>query len=239
MFYPKVLCSLTTHCPSGHSWQEKLVEISEIRLNEFAVFLTGLKLEGRKELYKSLLSLQKKFKFSIPFVHATFDMEESEYWFFIKNFQTEFFNIHPVRDFPLTNPLSDLIRSSILIENASTDGGYLLSNDLIGFKGACFDLSHLEDQRRKSTLNYILMSKFPSSHFIGANHISAVPKDLNLLSSHLSKEFSDFDYLEKYGKEFFGKYAAIEIENPIKYQLEIRDYLLEIISRKTRVIQSA
>jgi len=83
---------------SGSRWEEKIKEINNLGIKEVALFLTCADNEERKEIYSSLL--QSKIK-SIPFVHLRSDMKLSEIEYFIKKYNTQIFNTHSERDFPI------------------------------------------------------------------------------------------------------------------------------------------
>jgi len=237
MVPPKVLCSLTTYSPKGFSWQSKIEEIRELRLPEFALFLTGLKGNQRYALYEELLKLKREYQFEIPFVHATSEMSEDDYFFLSDNFSTKVFNLHPVRDCPLVFPLSPSVRSKIFIENATRGCGKLFESDLEGFAGICFDLSHCEDEIFKDPIAYYNYSKLISKAKVGANHFSSIPpigkKSLirKAISEHFFSSLDGFEYIRGYGPEFFGEYGAIEIEDPIFIQIEVKKYIDLLLSR--------
>ena len=96
----KILVTLTT---TNSSWREKIEEIKNLELKEIALFLTGLNGQEREECYRALAKtgLEK-----IPFVHLRSNMSAEEIRFLIKNYQTEVFNIHSEREFPLKDDLS-------------------------------------------------------------------------------------------------------------------------------------
>ena len=235
MVFPKVLCSLTTFSPKGFSWQAKLEEIRALRLNEFALFLTGLKDRERYELYRELLILKQEINFEIPFVHATSEMTDDDYLFLEENFAVKAFNLHPTRYYPLAFPLSERSRSKIFIENATLTGGGLAPEDLKGFAGICFDLSHCEDERSKDPNSYGTFSSLTNKAIVGANHISSVPvinesrKRIHAQSQHYFSDLQAFNYIESYSPEFFGDYCAIELEDPIHTQLKVKEYVEDII----------
>ena len=87
----KILCSITTQnfSASNSNWQNKIHELRSLKLSEIGLFLTGVKFEERKELFKEIVHLKKELDFKIPFVHATTDMHSSEYTFLINKFETE------------------------------------------------------------------------------------------------------------------------------------------------------
>ncbi len=70
----------------------RIKEAELLGLKEVAFFPTFLNSEQRKKVYRVLESSSIK---RIPLVHIRNDFTPSELEFFIKNFQTQTFNIHP------------------------------------------------------------------------------------------------------------------------------------------------
>ncbi len=218
----RVIPSITTH---SESWREKITEIKDLKLKHVALFLTGLKARERMQCYELLQKLKEHHSFSIPFVHATSCMKEEEYVLLQQSFDTETFNLHPERYFPLHYELSDAVRKHIYIENPGTNQT-LRSEDMNGFAGICFDLSHLHDTKRRSEEEYRELLSLLSEYRVGANHISAVgsflcPKEnkIKVKSKHLHTDKGDLNYLKELHPGSFSMLMAIELDNSLLEQL--------------------
>ncbi len=225
MLNRKIIPSITTLGTNGHTWREKIEEIVPLQITKAGLFLTGLEKEERTECYQRLEEISRKHPFRIPFVHAVSDMKEEEYWHLTSAFGTEKFNLHPVHEYPIQHPLSPEIRSRIFIENTSRVQP-LSVEDLKGFGGICFDLSHLEESRRTSIAHYYHLLALTKYARVGANHISAVTDEphgfcdgLPLFSTHNLDENSTFKYISSLQPTSFAQLCAVELENPLEEQL--------------------
>jgi hypothetical protein len=225
----KILPSITSLSKAESTWLTKIDEIKLLELRSIALFVTGLSMEERQECFQKLLELRKNYFFEIPFVHAVSNMPESDYEFLINNFQTKSFNLHPLREFPLRHKLSDHLKNLIYIENASSDL-LLYKEDLNGFAGICFDLSHLDDLRRRSLTDYSSQVDLSNNFKVGANHISAVGHDYIKLenkiifgSKHYLSNISELNYLSDLPVNAISNIIAVELENSLAEQLTLID----------------
>ncbi len=225
IFLPSVVTVYNPHP------ENQIEEIKKYGLKKIALFLTGVPFLKRQEIIKRLKDIPG---LSIPFVHTRSDMGPGEYQELVDNFKTEIFNLHPETDFPLKFNL-DTFKDKILIENS----GRIEGKDLVGYRGLCLDLSHLEERRLEKPKEYEEVYALAEKYPIGANHISAIRdfpdiNELDYLSfdNHLVKSLSELDYLKRYPAKFFGKYIAMELINPIKKQLELIDYVKKILKEK-------
>ncbi len=224
----KILPAITTITPGA--WRSKVREVKKLKIKEIALFLTSLKQEEREELYQSLKETSVK---SIPFVHLRSDMEIWELDYLVDNYQTEVFNTHSEKEFPLLHNL-DKYKKVIYIENTYDP---LDEAEVKEFAGICVDLSHIENDRvfrqEKYNHNIELIEKYPC----GCSHIGP-GKNFVILDKenkswpehpHFLKNLSELDYLKEYPLKYFGQFAAIEIENSIKEQLKAIEYIEKIL----------
>lgn len=225
MLNRKIIPSITTQSRGGHTWRQKIEEIIPLQVSEVGLFLTGLDSDERAECYELLEEVSRKHSFRIPFVHAVSEMREEEYWHLTRVFSTEKFNLHPVHEYPLEHPLSPEIRSRIFIENTSRVRP-LSVEDLKGFAGICFDLSHLEESRRTSIPQYYHLLSLTKFARLGANHISAMTEKphsfgdgLPQFSSHNLDESSSVRYISSLQPTAFAPLCAVELENSLEEQL--------------------
>ena len=219
---------------SNSTWRNKIKEICDLNVKEIAIFPTCLNKEERKELYKLLENSPIK---KIPFVHLRGDMQTKEIEYLIKNYGTEIFNMHSEKEYPYVKDHLKF-REKICIENVYYP---LNEKEVKNFLGVCVDFSHLENDRllykKKFEHNIQIVEKFS----VKCNHISSFRKETRLDSEskydkcsirydfHYLKKFSELDYLKKYPLKYFSRYIAIELENSIKEQLEIKNYIEKII----------
>jgi len=223
----KILVSITTI--TGSSWEEKIKEIEELGLKEAALFPTCLGKEERWEMYALL---KKSGIENIPFVHIRNDMSPQELDYLIDKFKVKVFNVHSGSEYPFIHDYSKH-NKMIFIENIYTP---LDEKEIERFGGVCLDVAHLENDRihdpEKFKHNLEILERYP----IGCNHLSCFQKTshkdengFTRLDSHSLTDISEMDYLKKYPKKYFSDIVAIELENSIKEQLRVKDYLIEKI----------
>jgi hypothetical protein len=229
-----VVPSITTHNRYGSTWREKIAELEPLGIRQVGLFVTGIQKAERKECYRSLLALRERYPFSIPFVHAVSDMDDAEYAFLRHEFGTRWFNLHPLREFPLIQPLSEETRSFITIEN-SCFVDLIQQQDLHGFAGLCIDISHLEDTRLVNHDGYEQILQLCEAVPVRANHISAsitpsseMYRGFRKHSSHHLAAEVELSYLSQMPREVVGEVAALELENPLAEQLRV----VEVVQRR-------
>jgi hypothetical protein len=223
----KILVSITT--TRGSDWRDKIKEVEKLGLKEVALFPTCLNEKERQELY----SLLEKTKIeSIPFVHIRNDMSPKELDYLITRFKAEVFNIHTNREFPFIYDYQKH-KKMIFIENVYSP---LDEAEVSEFGGICLDVSHLANDKIYDPEKFKYILKVLEKYPIGCNHASAFTKNVRRdeegylrLDSHRLQDLSEMDYLKEYPKEYFSNFVAIELENSLARQLEIRDYLIKKI----------
>ena len=224
----EVLCSITTAATTGFpymDWRQAINVTAHLGLVRFALFLTMLDAAERQECYALLRKRLRSHQFVIPFVHARSDMLPDEYRMFVAEFGTERFNLHPIRRSPLPDcGLPQDLRDMIFIENV----GKLIESDLEGYAGLCLDLSHLEITRRTFPDYYPVLLDVIRRYRIGANHVSAYVFTEGAEGRddrHHYASLEEFSYLDNYPKEFYGRFVAIELTNPLSSQLAVQAML--------------
>ncbi|MFH1744990.1 MAG: hypothetical protein ABH881_02360 [bacterium] len=110
----KILPAITTL--KGSNWREKINEINKLKLDETALFLTGIDAKARRALYKML---EKSTIKQIPFVHLRSDMELWELDYLTQNYHAQIFNTHSQAEFPFKYDLSKYQKMTF-IENTCT-----------------------------------------------------------------------------------------------------------------------
>lgn len=219
----KILVSLTTNS----DWRSKLREITNMKLEEIALFLTGIIYGERKELYQLLAKSAVK---KIPVVHLKADTTPSEIEYLLKKYHVKVFNLHSQKEYKIIYNLNKY-KKFIYIENAV----YLWEHKEVDqYAGVCLDLQHLERARilhfpkYKKELEF-LNQKVP----IGFNHVSPVIKEgVKIDIGHIYTNLNQFNYLNNFPAEYFSKYIALELENSIKEQLKARNYIIKLLQNK-------
>ncbi len=229
----KIYLSITTTPRSD--WRDKIEETERFGLTEVCLFPTFLKKPEREELYRLLENSPVK---KIPLVHLREeDMETEEIDYLAKRFQVETFNLHSPLGSDFQEKLGKYARN-IYIENHPFVS--LNEDELKKVAGICIDFSHLEDARllkpKVYAENIELIEYCPS----GCSHISAIAKEPRINppstvlqhNAHFLEALSEMDYLKNYPAKFFPPVIAIELENSLKEQLKIRDYIVKLLEKR-------
>ncbi|MCD6149219.1 hypothetical protein J7J13_00335 [bacterium] len=218
----KILVTLTT--TPGSNWREKIKEVSAYNIREIALFLTGLGLSERKKLYALLEKSPIK---SVPHVHLRTDMDVDELDYLSEKYNTQVFNLHPEKDFPIIYDYSKYF-SKIYIENLPKI--IPTNEELEKFAGLCIDFSHWECPSLFNA-DYKDFEDKAVKYKVGCCHISAVKIFFGIwkYDSHRMSKLKELDYIKKYVK-YLPDLISIELENSLKEQLKVRKYLEKIIN---------
>jgi len=212
------------------NWPEKIKEVEKLGLKEVCFFPTCLDEKDRKKAYDLLKKTSVK---EIPVVHIRGEMKPAELNYLVENYNTKAFALHTQREYPLLYDFSKY-KKKFFIENV-----FHLFNEkeLDHFGGMCLDLSHLENDRILHKEKFENVKQTLKKYKIGCNHISAIKRVTHRnerdhkphFDSHYFKDLSEFDYLKKYPKNYFSNLIAIELENSIKEQLAVKEYIAKIL----------
>jgi hypothetical protein len=230
----EILVSLTT----ALDWEKKVAEINQLGLTRIAIFLSPINDGELRD--KILQALAKTSVAEIPVVHINTKMLPEELDYLISRYHTQAFNLHSQQEYKRQYDYTPY-KDKIYIENMEH---YPLDEEEVKeFAGCCADLVHLYRSRiyRKGIYepDLAILSKYK----IGFNHISAFkpvkrdplfdsPTFTKVGSCHYMTHLSDMDYLKEIPTNLFGPFMAIELENPIKEQLEVKDYIIKILQNK-------
>ncbi|MDP2951013.1 MAG: L-threonylcarbamoyladenylate synthase [bacterium] len=231
------LVSITT--TKGADWEARIKEIDKLKIKKLALFVTCVNEKERKKLYQALEKTSLK---EIPFCHIRSDMPFQELDYLTKRWQTKVFNLHTSREFPIKIDYKGL-KKKIFIENVFMGFD---EQELKIFGGVCLDFAHLENDRLNKHRRYQETIKALATYSLGCNHISAICKepfrfleetkyglrDENRFDRHSFTSFKDFAYLKRYPLKYFSKYCALEVENPLKEQLQAIDYIVKQIKNQ-------
>jgi hypothetical protein len=230
MLKRKIILSVSTM--GNDNWAKQIEQIKEMGLKEFGLFLTGLREKSERELlYKQLEEMKD---IEIPHVHLLSNMETEELSMFCEHYNTQVFNTHSIAKYPLEfDP--EPFKEQIYIEN-----GFYETNEreLESFAGLCLDLSHLENDRLLRPETYNRFLELIKKYRIGVNHISGIAKEPYQDVDHLAydlHELTDYhqiDYLTSFPIDYFAPFMAIELRNPPIEQIEIKKYIISILSKK-------
>jgi len=240
----KILLSLTTtnENSKASNWKEKIQEINKLKIEEIAFFPTCLKQKERKELYKYLENSNIK---KIPHVHIRTDFEEWELSYFVRNFGTEIFNIHPMPEalkWEKTKYWKNLFFEN-MYHYPKPNSRSLFTKEAFkkySIAGVCLDLSHLVSEKMIFPKNYSKTFELIKKHKIGCNHISGMKNKLYkenrsglmIYETHFLESLDQLEYLKSLPIKFFSDIISIELENSFEQQMEAKKYIENIINNK-------
>jgi len=203
----------------------QLKELFELDIHQAGLFITGLKDEEQR--IKLLKKLKKKLSYmEFPLVHIRVDSSVEEVEFCLEHLKTKWMNIHGnhVEEFK-KSPIYQF-KDYIIAENSKL----LTSAQLSEYAGICLDLSHWYEDKMNDELWIDDVEIAIQEHPIYCNHISAIKQKKDIWAEHIGNYNSDFDYLKKVPKEYFGTCCScLELENSIKSQLEFIQYIQSIL----------
>lgn len=228
----KILPSITT--TNNNDWRARIKEINELGggIEEIALFPTCLKEKERWEMYEEIQKLDIK---SIPYCHLRNDMTLEELDYLVKKFNIRVFSTHMAVEFPISQDWAKY-NKVIFIESVYH---HLDEEELKKFGGICLDFGHMENDRilfrEKFKHNLKMLEKYP----IGCNHIGAIKKISRIddmgevrYNYHKLDELSEMDYLKSYPEKYFSQFCAIELENTIREQLKVKEYIINLLNKK-------
>lgn len=229
MIYP----SITT---TTNNYISRIKEAGKLGIKEICLFLTCLDLPKRREIYQII---EKSCVKSIPLVHLRHDMNLWELDYLWDKFHVQAFNIHPKSEYSLIHNLSKY-QKHIFVEIAFARlENFHKAIDLEkDFAGICIDFTHLEDMRLRKPEKFAdFVSEFDQT-YCGCAHLGpiekiAIPHPITGILNYQTHYFTDltqFNYLKNYPKKYFPEIIALEVENPLKEQLEAIKYLQQILN---------
>lgn len=202
----------------------KIHELNKLKIKKAALFVSCIsKKSEREQIYEELLKSTIKY---IPLVHIRNDMDKDELIFLKKKFRTRCFNFHET-GFNYLEKWHGFYKNLYLEMNKDDSLSKKVQVEKIG--GFCIDLSHLMSARRKSTKEYDYVSQRRNKKLFVCNHISGYCP-VKITDLHEVDNLQSFDYLTDLPEYLFGKYIAIEVMNPIEYQVQIKKYISKILS---------
>lgn len=199
-------------------WQKKLEEINQLKLKEVCVFISAFDKKERNHLYKFLKesTIEK-----VPFVHLRHDTDKTDMEFFVKNFKTQYFNIHEAH-FELLDNWKGYWDRLYLEPDFNDQIDKNVKVRQIG--GFCIDLSHFKSAIARGSEEVAYVFKRRGKINFACNHCNGFDP-VNMTDKHIVTDLKDFDYLITLPKYVFGNIIALEVNNPIKDQLKFKEYL--------------
>jgi len=212
-------------------WREQIKEINKLGLSEVCVFLSNLDVDKHAEIFTLLEKTKLK---TVPFIHINNKTTPDELKFWIKRWGTQVFNIHSERQYPNEYNLT-AYKDKIYIENAKEPWD---EDEIQRWGGICLDFAHMEGDKMLKLPKYYTNWKILKKYHPGCGHIGAIYSDQTWFDEernqrrndyHVIRTCHDLDYLKNYPLEVFPEIVAIELEEPLAKQLEIKLYIEKLL----------
>lgn len=233
----KFLLGLTS--TPNSDWRRKIEEAKKFDITEVALFPTCLEIDDRKELYQLLEDSPIK---SIPHVHLREDHKEWELDLLFEKYGTRLFNLHANEKCRVTFEKLAKYNENIYFENHSKISELFL--DLLDKSaGICVDFAHWKnDSEVRKIADYEKFPEILGKYKIGCCHISGFMDPIFIDTEdgslhkdrHYISRSKDLEYMKDF-TQYLPKYCSMELGNSFEEQLGYREYLKEIVSRKSKV----
>lgn len=204
-------------------WRAKMEEINKHKLSEIALFLEFYRRSERKKIYQAL---EKSCVKKIPLIHIKNDMTRDELKYLCERYSNPCLTIHE-NSFDKLPEWSGYHQHLFLEMNF--DDKVSRDVDISRIGGFCVDLSHFKSAEEKwsKEFEYTLKQKNKKNLFM-CNHLNGYDYKNNT-DLHTISSLDEFDYLKTLPDFVFGNIIALEVFNPIKEQLEYKEYITKLL----------
>jgi len=209
------------------NWRNFFKEVEELKLTEVALFPTVLNPIERQEFWDYL---KKSTISSVPFVHLRDDFSREEVQFLIQNYGTQRFTIH-------LNAVKNYIdwpeRKMFFVEQLFRPEESLaeLEKYLPEFGGLTVDFSHLERGKYNNHPDYQRSLELFNHHQLGIGHLNGFIRTFKM-DTHYVYCKNNLNYLKNIPNYAWPDCIGLEMENPIRVQLKLKDYIIKLTHDK-------
>ena len=205
-----------------------LAELRAGTAREIALFPTCLPPAERSELYAEL---ERVPGLRIPHVHLRSEMGSAEIAYLAERFGAEAFNVHSSRSSHPYVAEPGPFRDRIFIENSEVAPDQA---GLAGRGGLGVVLPHWQAALVQGRGGYEGFAELARRTKVGCCHVSAVRPGVRSpwggYDHHRFERLEELDYLAEF-KEFLpGRWASLELENPLKEQLDAAERLAALLA---------
>ena len=229
-----VLLGLTTKGVSN--WQDKALEVKQLKIETAALLPTTLSFAERKRLYQML---EEAGLAEATVVQLRPDMEQRELDYLVARFKTKIFCCHADEaGLKLIDSLPKYHSMIYLANHDSEHSGKYFNQTVFEqhqLTGICLDLSHLENQRNFSKNGYRRVQSLLNKYPLGCNMVSGISESVLLklfkksIDTHYLKSLDQLEYLRKFPSHYFAKLVVLQLENSFQEQLAIKKHLQNIL----------
>lgn len=223
--YTERLCLSITGI-TEKDWRDKLNEINNLGIDTVALILESYLMKQRKLIYEAL---ENSCVQRIPLVHLKNDMEKDELGYLRDQFQSEYLTIHE-DSFEGLDKWQGFYKNLFLELNYDNFIEQNVKVKKIG--GFCVDLAHFKAAEENWTkeFEYTIERRNKKNLFV-CNHLSGY-LDTEKTDLHTPRSIKDFAYLKTLPDFVFGRVIAIEIDNSISEQLELKEQIIKLLNSR-------
>lgn len=205
-----------------------LAELRAGTAREIALFPTCLPPEERRELYAELERIPD---LRIPHVHLRSEMGLAEIAYLSGRFGAEAFNVHSSRSSHPYVAEPGPFRDRIFVENSEVAPD---EAELEGWGGLCVDFSHWKAALVEGLGGYEDFAGLARRTKVGCCHVSAVRPGIRSpwggYDHHRYERVEELDYLVEFKEYLPGRWASLELENPLGEQLAAAERLAALLA---------
>ncbi len=213
-------------------WRSLLATLSPVLDSQIGLFLQGVGIEDRKEIYRIFETSAIK---KIPFVQLASDAQEWEIKFFVEKFSTSVFSLPAVSSSLALIDHWPLPNTPCLFENVASEIKDSIFNQEImsrpTVKGVCLDVGALETKRLRQNKLYQADIGVLDHQIVSCALISPIPYSrIGRLFAKPNRleSLSDLRYLKHFPPKFFSGLMVLKLQNSFAEQLEVKQYLTSV-----------
>lgn len=229
MLKPQSSLLLGLVCNEPINWRSKLPSLSAFQVRELALYLSGVPLQTRREIYREL---EKSSIVKIPYVQLPVDVVDSEIEYIVHKYSTTIFSLPALPAAYAIAARRVNAPQTMLIENPGPEikDAEFTEESLgrPGVKGICLDTAALEADRVRRPKAYQSHLYALDHHPVACSVISPVSTSwLSRFSSNTRRltSLTSLRYLTNLPPKFLHTTVALKLDNFFDEQIEIKQYL--------------
>ncbi len=213
-------------------WRSVLSSITPALDSQVGLFLQGMILEDRKEIYRLLEATPLK---NIPYVQLATDSQEWEINFFVEKFLTSVFSVPAVSSSLAIIDHWPVPNIACLLENVLPEiSDSIFTQETMsrpGITGVCLDSGALESKRLHQAKQYQVDIGVLDHQVVNCTLISPIPHSTFgrlLAKPNRLTSLTDLRYLKHFSPKFFSSMLVLKLYNTFEEQLEVKQYLASV-----------
>lgn len=223
-------------CSPPYNWQAKFESLATLQVTELGLFLLGVPLATRREIYRRL---EKSSVVKIPYVQLPLDADDSEIEYIVQKYKTSIFSLPPIAESYTIASRRASAPQTIVIQNPSPDIKNSEFNEEAlarpGVAGICLDTATLEADRLHRPKLYQTNLFALDHHPVLCSLISPVSHSLlSRFTGNPSRltNLNSLRYLHNIVPKYLATTLILKLDNFFDEQLEVKQYLETILSAR-------